>query len=192
MPKIDNEFIRGLEGFTTDAFVPSDRSGSPLGKSGSTIGTGIDLAHQSATGLRAAGVDEQTITMLQPFFGVRGKKAQELLKLNPLKLEEIQLKQLDDAVMNRDSRSLAKKFNAVSPRKFEDLPPAFQTVLTSVNHQFGTKALTDMNFWGQMTGGQFNRALENLRDFGDNYPTRRNKEADLFERGIIEEFLRGQ
>lgn len=192
MPNINHEFLRELEGFTTSPFVPSDSSGNPLGKSGSTIGTGIDLAHQSATGLRAAGVDEQTITMLQPFFGVRGKKAQRLIKSHPLQLKEAQLKALDDAVMNRDTQSMSDKFNAVSPRKFEDLPPAFQTVLTSVNHQFGTNALADMNFWKQMTGGQFDAALENLRDFGDNFPTRRNKEADLFERGIIEEFLRGQ
>ena len=39
------------------------------------------------------------------------------------------------------------------------------------------------NFWTQVTSGQWDKALSNLRDFKDDYGTRRNSEADLLSGG---------
>jgi len=189
MAAINYDFIEQLEGFATEAYVPEDKFGNPLGKSGGTIGTGVDLAHQSEEGLRLAGVEETTIAALRPLLGVRGKTAQKLLRNNPIQLKDAQLRSFDRAIMDRDLGRLAKQFNKVSAQKFENLPLAMQTVLFSVGHQYGNMAKKTPNFWDQVTSGQFNTALGNLRNFGDKYPTRRGKEADLFERGIIEEFL---
>jgi hypothetical protein len=54
-----------------------------------------------------------------------------------------------------------------------------QTVVASVAFQYGDLSLRTPNFWQQVTTENWQAALANLQDFGDKYPTRRNKEADL-------------
>ena len=53
-------------------------------------------------------------------------------------------------------------------------------MIASVSFQYGV-ALNRRtpNFWWQITNGDWDGALANLRNFGDRYDTRRNKEADL-------------
>ena len=64
---------------------------------------------------------------------------------------------------------------------FHDLSDECQTVVASVAFQYGRLEVATPNFWRQVTTGYWLAALENLRDFGDRYPTRRNKEADLLQ-----------
>jgi GH24 family phage-related lysozyme (muramidase) len=191
MPGVNNDFIRQLEGFSTSGYVPLDKQGNPLEQSGITIGTGIDLGQQSVADLRRMGVSEDVLKAIKPYVGIRGTAIKQL-DPSKLNLLEDQVRELDEAVMNQSYANLAKHFNAASPRKFEELPEEFQTVMASINHQYGSSGLRKTNFWKQMTSGQYDDALANLRNFRDNYPTRRNKEADLFQRGIIAEFLGGQ
>ena len=66
-----------------------------------------------------------------------------------------------------------------------DRSRAEQTVLVSVGFQHGTsftrKDGSDMNFIKQAASGDWDAVLANLKDFGDAFPTRRNKEAKLLE-----------
>jgi GH24 family phage-related lysozyme (muramidase) len=181
-PNINYGFLEKLEGSELAGYVPSDNSGV-------TIGTGVDLSSKDVQGLTKLGVSPETIKLVTPYLGKVGSQAKNYLQQNPLKLAPEQVQELNSLIFDSSVNALAKKFNASSSVKFEDLPPEFQTVLASVNYQYGTGALEKMNFWQQMTNKRYDEALNNLRNFKDKYPTRRNKEADLFEQGIINQFL---
>lgn len=187
---IDYDFIRQLEGFKTSGYVPPDQPGGS--ESGVTIGSGIDLGSKSIKGLRAAGVSDEILKKLKPYIGKRGKSAVDFLAKNPLVLPQQDIELLDNAVMNRDFSKLAQQFESDAGIPFESLPSELQTTMASVKHQYGNLPKRTPNFWKQMTSGQYDKALENLRNFGDEYSTRRNKEADLFQAGLIQQFLGDQ
>lgn len=191
---IDTAFIRTLEGFDPEgnANVPVDESGVPLGTSGVTLPGGIDLGQQDLASLRKLGLDPKFINQIKPYVGLKGKVALDALNTNPLQVDPVNAERLSEEVMSRDFSRLANEFEKASGRPFNELPPSIQTVIASVGHQYGNLAKKTPNFWSQVTTGKFDKALENLRNFGDKYPTRRNKEADLFQQGIISTFLEGQ
>ena len=78
-------------------------------------------------------------------------------------------------------KKLAKNWKKATSTRFDSLSPEQQTVVASVAFQYGTLRTETPNFWRQVTTGDWFGALNNLRDFGDRYDTRRNKEADLLE-----------
>ena len=45
---VDFQFIEEQEGFKLDGYVPLDKDGNPLGKSGVTIASGFDAGRVSA------------------------------------------------------------------------------------------------------------------------------------------------
>lgn len=179
---IDTRFLEELEGFTTHGIVPEDADGKPLGTSGVTVGAGIDLGAQSKERLLKAGVSPETVRKLEPYFGKKKVKAQALLAVRPLQLSEDEARSVTKAIMVDDLDKLISKFNKESEVPFTDLSPQQQTVLTSVHHQYGNLETETKNFWKQTTSGDWGSALGNLRDFKDDYSTRRNKEADYLER----------
>jgi GH24 family phage-related lysozyme (muramidase) len=91
--------------------------------------------------------------------------------------------QLDGALRARFVAALVIKFNAASPTDFDALKPAQQTVIASVAYQYGV-GLDERtpNFWRQVTTGDWAGAIANLCSFGDDFSTRRNKEADYLAR----------
>lgn len=188
---IDLDFLREQEGFELGTYVPRQR-GQPHPNSGPTVATGIDLTQQSEKGLLGAGVDPGTVQLLMPLIGtgVKGQKAQDLIDQHGIKLSQVQADQLDQSVLNRDTQKLAKKFTKASGRNFESLPREIQTVLTSVSHQYGNLESATPNFWKQVTTGKFDQALNNLRNFGDDFSPRREREADFIQQAVIKEFLR--
>ena len=60
------------------------------------------------------------------------------------------------------------------------LEPEKQTVLLSVFRQYGSTRRFP-KFWTKATSGNWNAAIDELRNFNDDYATRRDKEADLLE-----------
>jgi hypothetical protein len=83
---------------------------------------------------------------------------------------------------------LAKRYNDAiqsGAGKFEDLKPEFQTVITSVSFQYGLElARSAPKFWAAVVSQDWKLAVKILRNFQDQYPTRRNMEADLMESGL--------
>lgn len=183
------DFLREVEGSPRNyGYVPEDAKGGV--ESGITIGTGIDLGGQDVDSLSALGLQD-LIKQLKPYLGLKGESARKYLKNNPLNLKPEKVKQFDMALQNQRIAKLAQDFDKESKVKFAELPSEFQTVMASVAHQYYNLPKRTPNFWQQMTSGQYDKALGNLRNFGDDYPTRRNKEADLFQRALIKQFLAG-
>lgn len=74
--------------------------------------------------------------------------------------------------------NLVKKYNGDSAIAFNDIPSKWQTVIGSVEFQYGSSKKKAPIYWGMVTHQNWGGALGELRNFGDNYATRRNKEAN--------------
>lgn len=177
---IDWGFIRELEGFRTDGYVPQE-DGAVLGHSGVTIGSGIDLGQWDKKSLTKLGVDKSVLQKLQPYFGLEGEAAVSAVEQNPLILSDSEAKDLSERVKTTVLKGVMSKYNDSSELSWEDLPPEWKTVITSVAFQYGDLESRTPAFWGYVTSGDFEKAHEELRNFGDKFDTRRNKEADLVQ-----------
>lgn len=62
---------------------------------------------------------------------------------------------------------------------FFDLPAEAQTVIASVAFQYGDLSIAAPRFWRAVCKQDWHAAIAELRDFGDEYHSRRHLEADL-------------
>lgn len=180
MPEnIDFKFLSDLEGGSkTTGYVPA----AGVSKSGVTIGTGFDLGQRKESDLTALGLDATLVTKLKPYLGLKGKKAQDLLKKQPLTISVANAQKIDKAVKSSHISQLKIKYNAAqgNTKKFIDLPAEAQTVITSVSFQYGVGLNTRApKFWKAVTQQDWKQTIKILNAFGDAYPTRRKKEATL-------------
>lgn len=179
---IDFTFIAELEGSTKKGIVPdAERSNS-----GVTIGCGFDIGQRSAKEIENA-FDSELAKKLLPYIGLKKESACKKLDDEPLNIsskQELMINQFCHADAELRIQHLWNR--TVEEKKFEDLHAICQTVIASVAFQYGNLSKATPNFWQQVTSNNWNSALKNLRNFGDNYKTRRNKEADLLEQYINE------
>ncbi len=167
---IDFNFIVNLEGCELNGYV-SDAENS---QSGVTIASGFDL------GSRGWGDIPDTLKpILSKYCGLRGQSALNYLKRNPLTITTMQAKILNEYAHKEALNRLLDAW--YSDVDFESLSIEIRTVIASVAFQYGSLAVKCPNFWKQVNESDWLGALANLRNFGDRYPTRRNKEADLLE-----------
>lgn len=176
---INWDFISSLEGKgVKTGYVPSKNSGV-------TIATGFDLKEKTPEFLiNELGVSKETTGFLSQFMGMSGAEAEEVAP--NLKISDTQVQEIDKASHSWYTDQVIATYNKHDPVKpFEELTQAQQTVLVSVGFQHGTSFTrtdgSDMNYIKQAASGDWDGALSNLRNFGDEFPTRRNKEADLLE-----------
>ncbi|XP_077870016.1 uncharacterized protein LOC144362825 [Saccoglossus kowalevskii] len=105
----------------------------------------------------------------------------------PLHLDENQATTLSNEVMNKQIDDVRKAYdNKVTEigntnlKKFNDLTVAQRTVISSVYFQYGSTGRFPI-FWSHVTNQRWSHAISELRNFGDDFSTRRNLEADLLE-----------
>lgn len=186
--RIDHDFIRKLEGFKVTGYVPMTADGQePLGRSGVTIGSGVDLGAWSEAKLLAIGIPASVVARLEPYLGLTGWPAIHALQQAPLVLTAEEAKTLSDTITDLIVDELAGRYDkAAKDLKFDDLPLATRTVIASVAFQYGTNlARRTPEFWKQVTTGDWDGAYENLCRFGDSYVTRRGKEAALLKTAMV-------
>lgn len=178
MTSINWDFISSLEGKAVkDAYVPSDNSGV-------TIATGFDLKEKDADLLNQMGISEDTTNLLSQFFGMQGAEAKE--SSQGFSLSDDQVKEIDQASHNWYAGQVKRAYeNGDHQTAWDDLTEAQRTVITSVGFQHGTsfkrKDGSEMNYIKQARANDWDSLLANLRNFGDDFNTRRNKEADYLE-----------
>jgi hypothetical protein len=112
----------GLEGFKTKTYNPG-------GKSGITIGTGIDLGQHNKQGMIKAGVPEEIAEKLSPYYG---KSDKSLAGQSPLTKEEVE--EVDEAVMAHTIEELKEDIP-----HFDDMPQEMQRAAVMAKHQYGSK-----------------------------------------------------
>ena len=174
---VDFGFINRLEGRRVlKGYVPEPE----VSNSGVTIASGVDLGQRNERSLQRLAISEDLRAKLRPYLGLKKQEAVAFLEQDPLEIIDEEAEELDLAVKRLMMGSLISKFDAASPVPFEQLEPQKQTVVASVAFQYGTGLDTRTpNFWKQVTTGDWAGALANLRNFGDDYRTRRNTEGQL-------------
>lgn len=175
MSNIDWDFILEQEGFRLKGYVPNPEGSD----SGVTIASGFDLGARSVSDLK--GLSKEIIDLLTPYLGIKGAAADEVA--SNLVVSDDQAKTINEFAKKKELGLLKKKWKTKTGQSFDDLPMREATVITSVAFQYGNLATETPNFWRQVTSGDWDGAVGNLRNFGDDYGSRRNREADYFEKG---------
>lgn len=173
-PDVDWKKIEEFEGGRTkNAYVPN------AGKSGVTVGAGFDIGQQqNLEGLKPSIADK-----LSPYLGLQRAEAAETLKTQPLELSPEEAGIVTEYAQNNANNELKRQWEQISDVPFESLTPAQKTVLQSVQYQYGKLSRTPR--FAQFAGkGQWENVVKELRNFKDNYPTRRGKEADYLEASL--------
>lgn len=178
LPSVDWDFINTLEGSSSKGYVPKDAKGNIFGQSGVTIGSGVDLGQHSEEDFKKMGVDPDLIQKLSPYFGKKKQAALNFLSSNPLRLSDSELNHLNTKVKEHSLQSLITRFNNDSKVPFDKLTDKQRTVVASLSFQYGDLAKKTPNFWKLITQNKWDDAAKSLLNFGDNYATRRQKEAE--------------
>lgn len=175
MHRIDFEFIHELEGGSVLlGYVPDPKNS----QSGVTIAAGFDLGARNDKDLRKLELNATLIGKLYPYLGRKGNDALAYLAEFPLILSEHEAAAIDTNVKVQMTKRLIKRFNADSIAPFHKIPDSWQTVIASVEFQYGNLSARCPTFWKWATLHKWDEAILELRNFGDSYPSRRNREAD--------------
>ena len=169
--QINWNFIEDLEGNLNYGHQPSENSGV-------TIGSGFDLKGKTESDLKDMGFDPDLIDIFKPYLGLTGDEAAAAIKNNNLvlnpeqtsKVNRLSKKYYTDYIIDQ-YESTGKKFNKLSPEQ--------QTVIMSVGYQYGNLKTRTPKFWKGVINDDWDSVVNELKDFGDDYGTRRGKEADL-------------
>jgi len=170
---VDFNFIEDREGFKIIGYVP-DAEGS---KSGVTIASGFDLGVRKLSDLN--GLPEEIINKLEPYLGLKGNEA--ISKAKQLKITREEGKIINKFAKKESLQKLEKAWKKTTGESFDSLTTEQATVVASVAFQYGDLETETPNFWKYVTSKppQWQKAYDELMDFGDNYPTRRKEEAKL-------------
>jgi hypothetical protein len=183
--QIDYTEILHSEGQKLDGYVPLDNNGNPLDRSGVTIGTGVDIGQMSKEEIKSLDISQELKDKLSDYAGVTKQDALNLLKESPLNVTLEEAQQLDSAIQEKMANALINSYNKSSSNlNFSALPSEIQTAIASVSHQYGDLGTSCPNFWSAITEHRWDDAENELRNFGDKYPSRRESEANLFHKGI--------
>lgn len=193
-PLTDTFFIVCHEAVTQSGYVPLDRTtGEVAGKSGVTIGTGIDLGSKDRKYFESIETPEKIINKLEPYFGLQRGEAAEMIAKKPLHLTLSDVELLNKKVLDHTAKTVQQQYNKDSRhcakcKKFEDLHIAIRTAIVDVSYQFGHPSKYP-KFWKFVTTYDWKNAVRELRDFykgkkNNHDLKRRNHEANLIEAGL--------
>ncbi|MDT0596236.1 pesticin C-terminus-like muramidase [Glaciecola petra] len=172
---IDFEFISKLEGgCVLKGYVPDHKNS----KSGVTIATGFDLGARNDRDLRKIGLSPVLIGKLYPYLGRKSTEAYEYIQQHPLRISKNEGNIVDTGVKRLLIEKLVERYNEDSQLAFNDLPACWQTVIASVEFQYGSIRKACPKFWSYVTQQEWDTAINELKSFGDNYASRRNQEAE--------------
>ena len=184
---IAHDYIRAtLERFEgkglTKGYVPS-KNGVPLGVSGVTIGTGVDLGQQTADRLLHMGVPPAVVDKFTPYLGLKKTDAQAALRALPLILSPAEVESLDQAVISRYTRDIAARYDRDAPAAtFSSLPKEAQAVLVSILFQRGLAYPAKApQLWRALLAGHWQAAATWLQSpaNGGGYHSRRKAEGEM-------------
>jgi len=178
MTNIDWDFIHELEGKgVTQGYHPTKNSGV-------TIASGFDLKEKNEIFCLAIGINQNIIEKLKPYFGLTGDQAANFA--SNLILTEDEIENIDECSRDFYAKNLERQYNCYDPvLPFDELDQGQATVLISVGFQYGNFRRTP-TFIKYATDGNWDAVYKELQEFGDDYSTRRNREAEYLKNyGII-------
>ena len=185
-PTVDWGFISAEEGGQQlHGYVPMPETS----QSGVTIATGFDIGQRGAAGIEALDVPESLKEKMKPYCGLKRSDAVAALDRAPLTITRQEANALDRAAKAEALEALRRAYDGSMSGdcdSFDALPGAAQTVIASVAFQYGVNLdQRTPRFWRAATARDWGSAVAELRDFGDRFPSRRNREADLLETILV-------
>lgn len=183
--RMNTDFHKANEGGDhPTGYVPTS-GGVPAGDSGVTIGYGVDLGARSMADLQRLNLSGPLRNILAPYLGLRGVDAQTYLAAHPLTLSDSARFSLNLRVWTEIYSNVSNNYNGSSVYDYWRLPGAVQTVIGDLALQYGPDLhIRTPDVWAHLVNGRWQDAVDELRDFGDIYPTRRNAEADILQAAI--------
>ena len=185
---VDFDFIKELEGYKTDMYVPKIK-GQVLENSGATIASGFDLGQRNESDLK--GLPQSLINKLKPYLGKKKKAADDFVKANPLTITKKEADIINAFAKKQELDRLIKDWNNSSDVKWENLSKPLATTVASIAFQHGNLPIKTPKFWRYTTTGDWAAARDELRDFYPKnkkgrerqkiYGPRRDEEANYLE-----------
>ncbi len=158
----------------------------PMGISGVTIGTGVDLGQTDAATLAGMGVSPGIVNRLRPYLGQRQAAAVAVLHRLPLTISQDVADELDAAMLNHHITRIADYYDrAVGlPGRFATLPWQAQAAIVSIQYQRGVKSPRKYpNTWSALVRQDWADAAARLGNgrLWSGYQRRRRLEGRLLE-----------
>lgn len=172
-----------FEGNLRRGYVPQS-GGKVLGKSGVTVGRGVDLGQHSYTSLGAMGVPLGLLDKLSPYLETRQEDAIAVISEHPLELSREEATVLNAAILHSFLQSLGQSFDSRVKASgsglppFSDRPRQVQAVTASLAYQYGIRGFP--RTFGLLADGEYRRVAVSLDDpaqWGGKYTRRRKAEA---------------
>lgn len=162
---------------------PNPDKYEPMGVSGVTIATGVDLGQTDIRTMRDWGVEPGLVQTLIPYIGRTKRDAVMALNREPLTISQDEADHLDRQFHSAYAALVATRYDRDAGKgAFENLPWQAQTAIFSVLYQRGVNSPKRyQHVWDKLVRGDWFGAA---RDFGtaanwNGYMTRRRKEAML-------------
>lgn len=148
---VDLEFIKKLEGGQRlIGYVPQEK-GKPIGVSGVTVASGVDLGQMSKEEVSYLPISDSLKLKLRLYADVEGGVGMELLKEAPLVLTKPEADELDEVIYSRHISTLVKLYNKFSKVPFDEIPNNAKTALASIainrGPHFGAVGYTWTDVW---------------------------------------------
>ena len=192
-------FLATVEGKQqTQGYIPCDLAGggtanyrggpnperyAPMGVSGVTIGTGVDLGQTSAEELTRMGVSSTTINSLRPYLGQSGPAAVDVLARLPLTVSQAVADELDEALHTRHIGIAQARYDKdAGAGAFEALPWQAQAAISSIIYQRGPGSIRKFaNTWAAFVRQDWSDAARRLMNgaIWERYQSRRAAEGRL-------------
>ena len=116
------ENLHALEANKLKAYVPENKDGTAIGKSGVTIASGLDLGQYNYEDLiKNLKLPKDLADKLKPYLGKRGKAAQQALKKS-FNISKEEASTINTAVSKNELKKLTNNFNKLTGRVFSAEP----------------------------------------------------------------------
>ena len=112
--EIDWKFIAKMEGSRNYIYVPCDKDGNVLGKSGPTIANGFDLGQLDLEGLKKFNFEKSTETKLSPYIGKKSVFAKDFVLKNPLFFSDEEIEGINKNVHEKYAHKAESFYNEIS------------------------------------------------------------------------------
>lgn len=176
---IDWEYLTAAEGFKKQGYIPK-KDGKIIDSSGVTIGTGVDLGSKNAAYFSS--LPQSLQDKLKPYLGLKGTAADQALKKTPLSVTDAEAKQINAVAKQAETNLIKTQWQLATNTSFDDLPQWMATPIASVLYQYGAGDPGGIKgvpkFWKAATAQDIPAMEAVLRQFGDEFPTRRKADAD--------------
>lgn len=164
---------------------PNPERYDPMGFSGVTIGTGVDLGQTDAATLQKLGVPEALTTLFSPYLEKQDVAAVYALHAAPLSIGKSEADALDAAMLHHHVNKISARYDKdAGAGAFESIPWQAQAVIVSIQYQRGVKSPSKYpNTWRALVRRDWADAARRLQtaSFWEGYQSRRAAEGRILE-----------